>query len=112
MRARSRALVRNTPLATGAIATVVTNVVGDGLVLKSKVDAKALGLSKEQAAAWQEQAEREFAIWAKRPDFTDRQNFDGLQSLVMRAVLESGDVFLVRRRRKRNQSREASGTRW
>ena len=31
LRARSRELVRNIPIATGAISTVVTNVIGDGL---------------------------------------------------------------------------------
>lgn len=100
LRARSRDLVRNVPLATGAISTVVTNVVGDGLVLQSLVDRNVLGLSQEQADAWQARAEREFAIWSKRPDFTDRLNFDAIQALVMRSVLESGDVLVVRRRRK------------
>jgi len=99
LRTRSRDLIRNVPLATGAISTVVTNVVGDGLVLQSQIDRDVLGLDQEQADAWQKKAEREFAIWAKRPDFTDRLNFDAMQALVMRSVLESGDVFVVRRRR-------------
>jgi lambda family phage portal protein len=99
LRSRSRDLIRNMPLATGAIATVVTNVIGDGLVLKSEIDRDALGLDDAGAEAWQAAAEREFAIWAKRPDFTGRQNWDGLQALAFRAVLESGDVFIVRRRR-------------
>ena len=72
LRSRSRDLVRNVPLATGAISTVVTNVVGDGLVLQSQIDRAVLGLSEEQADAWQQAAEREFAIWAKNPDFTGR----------------------------------------
>lgn len=99
MRARSRDLVRNTPLATGAVNTVVTNVVGDGLVLKAQIDRSVLNMTTEQADAWEAAAEREFAIWAKRPDFTDRQNFDGLQQLALRSMLESGDCFVVRRRR-------------
>lgn len=99
LRSRSRDLVRNVPIATGAIATVVTSVVGDGLVLQSQVDRKALGISEEQADEWQRQAEREFAIWAKSPDFTARQNFDEMQEMALRAVLESGDIFVVRRRR-------------
>lgn len=99
LRARSRDLIRNTPLATGAVATVVTSVVGDGLVLKSQIDAEALGLTPAQAESWQKRAEREFALWAARPDFTDRLNFDEMQALVFRAQLESGDVFVARRRR-------------
>jgi lambda family phage portal protein len=100
LRSRSRDLARNVPIATGAINTVVTSVVGDGLVLQSQIDAAVLGLSPEQAEAWQRAAEREFAIWARRPDFTSRLNFDGLQELVLRAVLESGDILIVRRRRR------------
>ena len=99
LRARSRDLVRNVPVATGAIETVTTSVVGDGLVLKSTVDRDVLGLSPEAAAAWQKQAEREFAVWADRPDFTSRLNFDEMQALALRSVLESGDLLVVRRRR-------------
>jgi lambda family phage portal protein len=69
------------------------------LVLQSQIDQEALGLTPEQAEAWQRQAEREFAIWARRPDFTSRLNFDELQALVLRAVMESGDILTVRRRR-------------
>lgn len=100
LRARSRDLARNVPIATGAINTVVTSVVGDGLVLQVQVDREALGLTQDQAEAWQRSAEREFAIWARRPDFGSRLNFDEMQALVLRAVLESGDVLVVRRRRR------------
>ena len=99
MRSRSRDLVRNAPIATGAVNSVVMNVVGDGLVLQSQVDREVLGLTPEQAKAWQMQAQREFALWARRPDFTDRLNWDELQALALRSVLESGDLFVVRRRR-------------
>lgn len=100
LRSRSRDLVRNVPIATGAISTVVTSVVGDGLVLQSQLDRDVLNLTEEQADTWQRQAEREFAIWAKSPDFTSRLNFDEMQEMALRSVLESGDVFVVRRRRK------------
>jgi lambda family phage portal protein len=103
LRTRSRDLARNVPIATGAINTVVTSVVGDGLVLQSQIDQEALGLTPDQAESWQRQAEREFAIWSRRPDFTSRLNFDELQELVFRAVLESGDIFVARRRRKDRQ---------
>lgn len=99
LRARSRHLSKNVPLATGAIATVITNVVGDGLVLKSKVDRDVLGLTEDQAVAWQRSVQREWDLFAKHCDFGDRQNFDGFQSLAFRSVLESGDTFIVRRRR-------------
>lgn len=100
LRSRSRDLARNVPIATGAISTVVTSVVGDGLVLQSQVDRDVLGLDPEVAENWQRAAEREFAIWARNPEFTGRLNFDELQALALRAQLESGDVFIARRRRR------------
>ncbi len=104
LRARSRDLVRNTPIALGAINTVVTNVVGEGLSLKSQIDRTLLKLSDAAAEAWEIKAEREFALWAKNPDFTDQLNFDELQALVLRSVLESGDVLVARRRVPKTQT--------
>lgn len=99
LRGRSRHLAKNVPLATGAISTVITNVVGDGLVLKSKIDREVLGLTEDEAVAWQRNAQREWDLFCKHCDFGDRQNFDGFQALTFRSVLESGDAFIVRRRR-------------
>lgn len=99
LRARSRDLVRNVPLAAGAISTVETNVVGDGLVLRAQIDADFLGITEEAADEWERAAEREFNLWACYPDFGKRLNWDELQSLVCRSVLESGDLLVVRRRR-------------
>jgi lambda family phage portal protein len=99
LRARSRDLVRNMPIATGALATVVTSVVGDGLALKPAINRDRLGLDAGAARAWEQQAKAEFDIWCRHPDFTDRINFDEMQALVLRSALESGDVFVARRQR-------------
>lgn len=95
LRARSRDLVRNSPIGTGAIETLVTHAVGTGLSMQSRIDAKKLGLSEEQAVEWQNNTDREFRLWAESflCDATEQQNFYGLQSLVYRSFLESGDVF-------------------
>jgi lambda family phage portal protein len=97
LRDRSRDLLRNEPLATGAVGTVVQNVVGTGLALQAKPDAKALGMTPEQAGEWAARTEREFRVWAETPwcDVTRTQNFYGLQNLAFRSALESGDVFAV-----------------
>lgn len=97
LRDRSSDLVRNSPLAGGAINTVCTNVVGTGLMLKSQVDRVILGWDEEQASAWQRLAEREFALWAESTfcDVTRTQNFYGLQDLACRSALEKGDVLAL-----------------
>ncbi|MBV2206648.1 MAG: phage portal protein [Pseudomonas sp.] len=97
LRARTRDLARNAPLAGSAIATQVTKVVGTGLSFQSQPDAEALGLSDEDARAWADHTEREFRMWFESTycDATRTQNGYGLQSLAFRSALESGDVFAV-----------------
>lgn len=97
LRARSRDLARNAPLAGGAIGTTVTNVVGTGLALQSIPDREVLGLSDEEAEDWAEQVQREFRLFAESVDCdaTRQQTFYGLQALAFRSSLESGDAFAV-----------------
>jgi lambda family phage portal protein len=99
LRERSRALARNEPIATGAINTVVTNVVGSGLTLQSRIDTDILNMTEEAADAWQTNAEREFRLWAQSQDCDSARtlNFYGLQELAWRQVLENGDVFVLPR---------------
>lgn len=96
LRQRSRDTQRNQPLALGAINTVVTSAIGSGLSLRSTIEADTIGLTQEEAQAWQKQAECAFRLWAKDPSACDAartQTFYALQSLAFRAALESGDVF-------------------
>ncbi len=97
LRTNARDLVRNAPLAGGAINTMVTNVVGTGLSMQPAIDAKILGLSADDAAAWQETTRREFRLWCESTDCDASrvQDFYGLQSLAFRSALESGDVFAL-----------------
>lgn len=97
LRARSRDLVRNSPVAGGAIETNVAHVVGTGLTMQSRVDAALLGLTDEAAAEWQAKAEREFRLWCESTycDAAEKLNFYGLQDLAYRSMLESGDSFAL-----------------
>lgn len=97
LRARSRDLYMGTPLATGALKTIRTNVVGSGLSLNAQIDAEFLGLSDDEAREWEANAEREWRLWAETTacDAERRQNFYQLQSLVILSALVSGDVFVA-----------------
>ncbi len=97
LRAYSRDLARRSPLAGGAISTVVTNVVGTGLALQPAPDATFLGLDEAALAAWQATTLREWKQWCETTacDITRTQNFYGLQSLAFRSALESGDVIAL-----------------
>lgn len=96
IRARSRDLARNSPLALGAINTTVTSVVGTGIEMHSRIDSDFLGMSDDEASAWQKNAERMFRNWSsKEADISRGNTFYGLQEVAFRSVLEGGDCFAV-----------------
>ena len=102
LRQRSRDLMRNAPLATGAISTVVTNVVGTGLKVQSHLDREILKPffnSEEEFDAFERHAERIFRNWAENQDcdITRCQTFSEIQNLILRSALESGDIFILKR---------------
>lgn len=96
LRQRGRMLYMSAPLATSAINTNRTKVIGVGLTLKASVDRDLLGLSQEEAKEWERRTEAEFRLWASRKQHCDAigmNNFDSLQQLALSAWLMSGDVF-------------------
>lgn len=97
LRARCRDLYMGANVATGAIKTVRTNVVGSGLALNAQIDAKFLGLTEDQAREWEEGVEREWRLWSETVDCDAerRQTFYQLQSLVLISAIMSGDVFVT-----------------
>ncbi len=97
LRARSRDLVRNAPIAAGALNTVETSVVGTGLKLQSSIDREVIGLSIEKAREWERLAERIWRVWVRQCDITRQQPFSHLQGMILRSQLESGDLLVVRR---------------
>lgn len=95
LRQRCRDLYMGVPLATGALKTCRTNVVGSGLRLKSQIDYEALGMGEEEARDLESRIEREFALWADSPacDLERLDNFYELQQLAFLNWLMSGDVI-------------------
>ena len=98
LRQRSRILYMSAPVAAAALKRQRTNIVGSGLRLKSTIDRETLGMTQEQAEAWQKHTQAEFALWAQRKqacDATGINNFYGMQQLVCLSWPMSGDVFAV-----------------
>lgn len=95
LRERSRDLYMGAPLATGALKTTRTNVIGAGLKLNSQIDYEYLGMTVEEADAWETKVEREFNLWAEsiHCDAQRMNNFYELQQLAFISWLMSGDVF-------------------
>lgn len=83
LRARSRDLVRNNPFAARAVAAIAQNAVGTGIVVRAP-----------------ELMSEEWRRWVDRCDADGALDFYGIQTLVARAVVESGEC-LVRFRPRR-----------
>ncbi|KUO72703.1 MAG: portal protein [Desulfosporosinus sp. BRH_c37] len=98
LRQRARMLYMAAPVATSAIKTNRTNVIGVGLQLKSRINRDALGMTPEATEVWQKNVEAEFALWAdsKRAcDATGVNDFYAIQQLAFVSWLLSGDSFVV-----------------
>lgn len=98
LRARSRDLYMGAaPIATGAIKTLRTNVVGAGLRLKSRIDTDVLKMSDTEAEELERGIEREFLLWSesKLCDAEKKNNFYELQQLAFLSQLLSGDAFVL-----------------
>lgn len=97
LRQRTRDLYMGVPLATGAVKSYRTNVVGAGLSLKPKIDAEGLGISEEQAEEIEKQITREWDLWADSTDCDAARlsNFYELQQLAFLNWMFSGDVLVL-----------------
>lgn len=97
LRGGSRDLAMNTPLALAALRRVVTNAVGWGLTLQANVDREVLGLSAEEAAAWQGKVERHWRYWcySQEADAGRQVNFQTIQGMALFNMLLSGDCFVL-----------------
>jgi len=98
LRNRSRMLYMASPIATSAIRTSRTNVIGSGLKLKSRIKRDILGLTQEDADYWEKKTELEFALWATKKqacDATGVNDFYAIQQLVFMSWLLSGDCFVL-----------------
>ena len=96
LRARSRDLSRNNPLAAQAVQVLVNNLVGYGIRPRAATpDPEA---NKRIDALWER--------WAKTADAHGHTNFEGLLSLAVREMIEGGEVLAVRRRPRRSGPRD------
>ncbi len=90
LRARSRDLVRNNAYAAKAVQALVSNMVGTGLMPRARASEASLGA----------QADHLWSRFAQECDADGLTDFAGLQALIVRALVESGEA-LVRLRPRR-----------
>jgi len=97
LRERSRDLFMGVPLATGALGTIRTNVVGPGLLPNAMIRADILGMSDDAKREWERRVEALWTYWAEGTECDARRmhGFGMLQGLVMLSVLMNGDAFVL-----------------
>jgi len=95
LRDRCRDLNRNDPVASGATDTLGLNIVGRGLKLQSRIRAEYLGVSEDRARDLIRQAELIWQEWIPRADSGNRLNFDEIQFVALRKVIEDGEVLAL-----------------
>ncbi len=103
LRERARMLYMASPIASSAIKTPRTNVIGLGLRMNPKIDRELLGLSREEAERWESAVKSEFSIWADDKmacDATGMNNFYSMQQLAFVSWFVSGDVFVLIKHRE------------
>lgn len=98
LRQRSRSLYMGAPLATSAMKTYLSNVVGAGLKCHPKIDYEFLGLNRDEAKQWEAHTMREFALWTdakQNCDATGINDFHEMQGLALISWLLNGDCFAL-----------------
>jgi lambda family phage portal protein len=101
LRDRTRDLIRNNGVASGAVQMHVDNVIGSGLLLNAKPDRRALGLKGEDRAEEMDELEDEieakFDAWSEDVccyvDASRKSRFSGLLAQAYRSYLMSFEIL-------------------
>ncbi|MDK4486112.1 phage portal protein [Fusobacterium necrophorum] len=102
--ARSRQLFMGNSVARGAIFKIRTNVVGDGLKLKSRINNSILQLPEEEVERVQKGIENIWKLWADSTecDILGENTFNQIQELAIVTQLLDGECFVQLPYHRRN----------
>ena len=101
LRNQSRELRRNNGIISGILNTFTTHIVGHGISYYPQLNEKRLGLSPDQKTELEYQIKKIWKKHSKYLDLTARLHFREIQHLIIRKILEDGEIFLVRHYRER-----------
>lgn len=95
--ARSRDLIRNNGIASGAVQTLVDNVVGGGFKLVSIPDNRILDQEKEWLENWARKVEALWRVWTETNncDASGRMNFNTMTEMIFRTSVVSGEALAL-----------------
>lgn len=90
---RAADLAANDWAAKSGLRTIADNAVGTGLVPKSGIPHKLLGISREEAAAIGEKMEWAFSSWSRQAHARGLIHFEDLQYLGISSILRLGEML-------------------
>ena len=95
LRERSRDLIRNDGIASGAIDTIITNIIGSGIRPQSRLDKEALKINEDFAEQLQKQIEKIWDRWVDYADAGNRLDFYEMEELVERQRFVNGEAIVI-----------------
>ena len=100
LRERSRDLIRNDGIASGAIDGIITNIMGSGIKPQSRIDKDALKIDEDYAARLRNQIEKIWKRWIPFADAGNRLNFYQIEELEERQRFTNGETIIIPVRKK------------
>ena len=95
--ASSGDLIRNEPVSSAAISTMVHGTVGSGMRPESQIEYKRAGISEQHAADLQHKSEFLFNFMAARDwEVSGNYNFWETENLFFASSLEFGDCYAIK----------------
>lgn len=95
LRERSRDLVRNDGIASGAVMTLTTNIIGSGIRPQSRIDKETLKVEEEYASNLQKQIEKIWERWVPCADAGGRMDFYEIEELSERNRFINGESIIL-----------------
>ena len=95
LRERSRDLIRNDAIASGGIETIITNIIGSGIKVQSRVDYESLKINEDYASKLQKQFEKIWNRWVPHADAGGRMDFYEIEELEERSRFANGESILL-----------------
>lgn len=93
IQARAKDLTANDWAARSGVRTVADNAIGTGLVPKSNIPHKLLGISRAEASALGEKMEWAFSVWSREAHARGLAHFEDLQYLGLSSILCLGEML-------------------
>lgn len=91
--ARAEDLTGNDWAASSGINAITTNAIGTGLKPQSQINAKRLGITRDQALELQNEIEELWAVWTPQAHVRGMLHFEDMQFLGLRTMLRMGELL-------------------